>query len=178
MLATTGYVGLASKALFQMFSFDRRNLGPHGIRIKISHCGICHSDIHQARDEWADRCSRWCPATNLSDGCSGLTRRQAVPSRGNCQRRLPRRFVRACGPCREGLEQYCETGMLLTYSVRDKKGRIMQGGYSRQIVVDENYVLRIPHTLSPAGAAPLLCAGIMTYSPSVIGASGNITSSP
>jgi len=72
---------------------------------------------------------------------------------------------RTCGPCREGLEQYCEAGMLLTYSARDKEGRITQGGYSSQIVVDENYVLRIPAVLSSAGAAPLLCAGITTYSP-------------
>jgi uncharacterized zinc-type alcohol dehydrogenase-like protein len=72
---------------------------------------------------------------------------------------------RTCGACREGLEQYCETGMVLTYSGRDKHGQITQGGYSTQIVVDENYVLRIPRTLSTAGSAPLLCAGITTYSP-------------
>jgi uncharacterized zinc-type alcohol dehydrogenase-like protein len=72
---------------------------------------------------------------------------------------------RTCAACREGLEQYCETGMLLTYSGRDKNGQTTQGGYSTQIVVDEQYVLRIPATLSPAGAAPLLCAGITTYSP-------------
>ncbi len=72
---------------------------------------------------------------------------------------------RTCAACREGLEQYCETGMVLTYSGRDKGGRPTQGGYSAQIVVDESYVLRIPSALSPAGAAPLLCAGITTYSP-------------
>jgi uncharacterized zinc-type alcohol dehydrogenase-like protein len=72
---------------------------------------------------------------------------------------------RTCAACREGLEQYCETGMLLTYSAKDKNGQLTQGGYSTKIVVDENYVLRIPPALSPAGAAPLLCAGITTYSP-------------
>jgi uncharacterized zinc-type alcohol dehydrogenase-like protein len=72
---------------------------------------------------------------------------------------------RTCPVCREGLEQYCETGMLLTYSGRDKDGKPTQGGYSTQIVVDENYVLRIPSALSPSGAAPLLCAGVTTYSP-------------
>jgi len=72
---------------------------------------------------------------------------------------------RTCTACREGLEQYCDTGMLLTYNGRDKDGQPTQGGYSTQIVVDENYVLRIPPGLSPDGAAPLLCAGITTYSP-------------
>ena len=72
---------------------------------------------------------------------------------------------RTCAACREGSEQYCEAGMLLTYSGRDKDGQPTQGGYSTQIVVDEDYVLRIPSVLSPAGAAPLLCAGITTYSP-------------
>ncbi len=72
---------------------------------------------------------------------------------------------RTCPACREGLEQYCEVGMLLTYSGRDKDGQPTQGGYSTQIVVDEQYVLRIPSALSPAGAAPLLCAGVTTYSP-------------
>ncbi len=72
---------------------------------------------------------------------------------------------RTCPACREGLEQYCEAGMLLTYSGRDKDGQPTQGGYSTQIVVDEQYVLRIPSALSPAGAAPLLCAGVTTYSP-------------
>ncbi|MDH5642480.1 MAG: NAD(P)-dependent alcohol dehydrogenase, partial [Nitrospira sp.] len=72
---------------------------------------------------------------------------------------------RTCTACREGLEQYCETGMLLTYSGRDHDGRITQGGYSTHLVVDEHYALRIPDGLSSAGAAPLLCAGITTYSP-------------
>jgi uncharacterized zinc-type alcohol dehydrogenase-like protein len=72
---------------------------------------------------------------------------------------------RTCPACREGVEQYCEAGMLLTYSGRDKAGQITQGGYSTQIVVDEQYALRIPDALSAAGAAPLLCAGITTYSP-------------
>jgi uncharacterized zinc-type alcohol dehydrogenase-like protein len=70
-----------------------------------------------------------------------------------------------CAACREGSEQYCEAGMLLTYNGRDKDGQPTQGGYSTQIVVDEHYVLRIPASLSSAGAAPLLCAGITTYSP-------------
>jgi uncharacterized zinc-type alcohol dehydrogenase-like protein len=72
---------------------------------------------------------------------------------------------RTCTACREGLEQYCDGGTLWTYSGQDKTGLVTQGGYSAQIVVDENYVLRIPSALSPAGAAPLLCAGITTYSP-------------
>ncbi|HEX5549569.1 MAG TPA: NAD(P)-dependent alcohol dehydrogenase, partial [Nitrospira sp.] len=72
---------------------------------------------------------------------------------------------RTCSACREGLEQYCDAGMVLTYSSRDKNGTVTQGGYSTQIVVDERYALKMPAALSPAGSAPLLCAGITTYSP-------------
>ncbi len=166
MLPTTGYAALTAKAPLQPFSFDRRDLGPHDVLIKISHCGICHSDIHQARDEWGGSIFPMVPGHEIvgtvSRIGSAVKRFRIGETTGvGC-------FVdscRACGACREGLEQYCEAGMLLTYNARDKEGRIMQGGYSTQIVVDENYVLRIPTGLSRAGAAPLLCAGITTYSP-------------
>jgi len=166
VLPTKSYAAMSAKAPLQPFIFDRREVGPHDVAIKITHCGICHSDIHQARNEWGGSIFPMVPGHEIVGTVthigSQVKRFKAGDRAGvGC-------FVdscRACGPCREGLEQYCEAGMLLTYSARDKEGRITQGGYSSQIVVDEHYVLRIPSSLSPAGAAPLLCAGITTYSP-------------
>ena len=166
MLPTTGYAALTAKAALQPFSFTRRDVGPHDVLITITHCGICHSDIHQARDEWGGSMFPMVPGHEIVGTISRVgamvTRFHLGETAGvGC-------FVdscRTCPACREGSEQYCEAGMLLTYSGRDKDGQVTQGGYSTQIVVNENYVLRIPATLSPAGAAPLLCAGITTYSP-------------
>ncbi|NOT96846.1 MAG: NAD(P)-dependent alcohol dehydrogenase [Nitrospira sp.] len=166
MLPTTGYAALTAKAALQPFSFTRRDVGPHDVLIAITHCGICHSDIHQARDEWGGSIFPMVPGHEIVGRIlrigSMVTRFHVGETAGvGC-------FVdscRTCPACREGSEQYCEAGMLLTYSGRDKDGQVTQGGYSTQIVVNENYVLRIPATLSPAGAAPLLCAGITTYSP-------------
>jgi uncharacterized zinc-type alcohol dehydrogenase-like protein len=166
MLPTKGYAALSAKAALQPYSFERRDVGPHDVLIKITHCGICHSDIHQARDEWGGSIFPMVPGheivgTIVQVGNAAMRFRVGETAGVGC-------FVdscRTCGPCREGLEQYCDAGMLLTYSARDRNGQLTQGGYSTQIVVDEKYVLRIPPPLSPAGAAPLLCAGITTYSP-------------
>ena len=166
MLPTNGYAAMTAKAALQPFSFTRRDVGPHDVLIAITHCGICHSDIHQARDEWGGSIFPMVPGHEIVGRVaqigSSVTRFHVGETAGvGC-------FVdscRTCPACREGQEQYCEAGMLLTYSGRDKNGQPTQGGYSTQIVVAEQYVLRIPSILSPAGAAPLLCAGVTTYSP-------------
>lgn len=166
MLPTKGYAALTAKAPLTPFSFDRRDVGPKDIRISITHCGICHSDIHQARDEWGGSLFPMVPGheiigTVAQVGAEVKTFRVGDRAGVGC-------FVdscRTCPACREGLEQYCDAGMVLTYSGRDKSGQLTQGGYSSQIVVDAQYALRIPAALSSAGAAPLLCAGITTYSP-------------
>ncbi|MGQ0694351.1 MAG: NAD(P)-dependent alcohol dehydrogenase [Nitrospiraceae bacterium] len=166
MFPTKGYAAMTAKATLQPFSFERRDVGIHDVLIKVTHCGICHSDIHQARDEWGGSLFPMVPGHEIIGaitqiGKSVRTFRVGETVGVGC-------FVdscRKCAACREGLEQYCEAGMVLTYNGRDKNGQVTQGGYSTQIVVDENYVLRIPQPLSPAGAAPLLCAGITTYSP-------------
>lgn len=166
MLATKGYAAMAAKERLQPFSFERRDVGPHDVLITISHCGICHSDIHQARNEWGISLFPMVPGHEIIGtveqvGTSVSTFQVGDRAGVGC-------FVdscRICTACREGLEQYCEGGALWTYSGQDRAGRITQGGYSSQIVVDAQYVLRIPSALSPAGAAPLLCAGITTYSP-------------
>ena len=166
MLPTKGYAAAAAKSPLQPFSFERRDVGAHDVLIRISHCGICHSDIHQARDEWGGSLFPMVPGHEIIGTVTQVG--QSVRAFQVGETAGVGCFVdscRTCRACREGLEQYCETGMVLTYSGRDKNGQLTQGGYSTQIVVDENYVLRIPRTLSPAAAAPLLCAGITTYSP-------------
>ena len=166
MLSTQGYAAMTAKAALQSFVFERRDVGPHDVLITITHCGVCHSDIHQARDEWGGSIFPMVPGHEIVGRVTRV---------GNEVKKFHLDetagvgcFVdscRTCPACREGLEQYCECGMLLTYNGRDRDGQPTHGGYSTQIVVDENYLLRIPPTLSPAGAAPLLCAGITTYSP-------------
>src|SRR6266852_4898434 len=166
MLSTQGYAAMTAKTALQSFSFERRDVGPQDVLITITHCGICHSDIHQARDEWGGSIFPMVPGHEIV--CTVTQVGSAVKTFKVGERAGVGCFVdscRTCAACREGLEQYCEAGMLLTYSGRDKDGQPTQGGYSTQIVVDEHYVLRIPSALSPAGAAPLLCAGITTYSP-------------
>ena len=166
MLSIQGYAAMTAGAALQPFLFTRRDVGPHDVLITITHCGICHSDIHQARDEWGGSIFPMVPGHEIVGTVtqigSAVTQFHVGETAGvGC-------FVdscRTCRACREGLEQYCEAGMLLTYNGRDKDGQPTQGGYSTQIVADENYVLRVPPALSPAGAAPLLCAGITTYSP-------------
>jgi len=166
MLPTKGYAAMTAKAALQPFSFTRRDVGPHDVLIAITHCGICHSDIHQARDEWGGSIFPMVPGheivgTVTQAGSAVKTFKVGERVGVGC-------FIdscRTCPACREGSEQYCEAGMLFTYSGRDKNGLPTQGGYSAQIVVNEQYVLRIPAALTAAGAAPLLCAGITTYSP-------------
>lgn len=166
MLPTNGYAALTAKAALRPFSFERREVGDHDVLITITHCGICHSDIHQARDEWGGSLFPMVPGHEIVGTVARIG--AAVTTFRTNDRVGVGCFVdscRTCSACREGLEQYCDSGMVLTYSGRDKNGHTTQGGYSNQIVVDEHYVLRIPSSLSPAGAAPLLCAGITTYSP-------------
>ena len=166
MLLTQGYAAITARAALQPFEFERRDVGPHDLLIAITHCGICHSDIHQARDEWGGSIFPMVPGHEIVGTVTRVG--SAVKQFHVGETAGVGCFVdscRICPACREGLEQYCEAGMLLTYSGKDKSGQTTQGGYSTQIVVDENYVLRVPSTLSPAGAAPLLCAGITTYSP-------------
>ena len=145
----------------------RRALGPNDVAIEILYCGICHSDIHQARDEWGGAIFPMVPGHEIAGRVTavGAKVRKFKPGDlagvgclvDSC---------RACASCEEGLEQFCERGNTLTYNARDKSGEITYGGYSDHIVVDERFVLKITHPESQlASVAPLLCAGITTYSP-------------
>lgn len=148
----------------------RRSPLPRDVQIEILFCGVCHSDLHQVRDEWADVMPTVYPCV---PGHEIVGRVVKVGSAAKKFREGDIAAVgclvdscRACTNCRAGEEQYCEPGFTLTYNFPDTiLGGVTYGGYSDSIVVDEAYVLRVPDGLDPAGAAPLLCAGITTYSP-------------
>ncbi|MDQ6846268.1 MAG: NAD(P)-dependent alcohol dehydrogenase [Candidatus Dormibacteraeota bacterium] len=167
MIPTRGYAATDPKAPLRLFDFERRDPRPHDVLIDILHCGVCHSDIHQARDEWGGSIFPMVPGheivgTVASVG-SDVSRWRVGETVGVGV------FVDSCGTCEAclaGEEQYCLEGMTVTYNGLERDGRTpTYGGYSERIVVDENYVLRIPAGIPLDAAAPLLCAGITTYSP-------------
>ncbi len=152
------------------FTIPRRSPRPQDVHIEILFCGVCHSDLHQVRNEWQAVMPTVYP---LVPGHEIVGR---VVKAGSGVKRFKEGDLaavgcmvdscRTCASCRDGEEQYCENGMTLTYNSEDKiLGGVTYGGYSDAIVVDEAYVLRVSEKLDPAGTAPLLCAGITTYSP-------------
>src|SRR6202165_727040 len=167
MLRTRGYAALGPTSPLAPWVFDRREPGPHDIVVDISHCGVCHSDIHQSRDEWGGAIFPMAPGHEIVGTVSRVGSDVRTWQLGDlvgvgvfvdsCRR---------CEACLAGEEQYCEIGMSTTYNGHEQDGTTpTYGGYSERIVVDENYVLRIPNGMSLAATAPLLCAGITTYSP-------------
>src|SRR5438445_4980811 len=167
MLPTRGYATKGPTSILEPFSFERREPGPHDVLIEIFYCGICHSDIHQARDEWGGSIYPMVPGHEIVGRVTRVgfqVKRFKVGELAGvgC-------FVdscRGCASCKEGLEQYCEVHLVLTYNGTEKDEKTpTYGGYSSQIVVDENYTLKISPKLPLANIAHLLCAGITTYSP-------------
>ena len=162
-----GYAAHQAKAPLNPYSFERREPHNHDVVIDIQYCGICHTDIHQVRDEWGASTFPMVPGHEITGIVlqvgPKVTRYKAGDRVGvGC-------FVdscRKCGPCSKNLEQYCVEGMTTTYNGIERDGNTRtQGGYSNKIVVDENYVLRVPGNLPLDKAAPLLCAGVTLYSP-------------
>ncbi|HZI17683.1 MAG TPA: NAD(P)-dependent alcohol dehydrogenase [Pyrinomonadaceae bacterium] len=167
MLQTRGYATSGPTAELVPFDFERREVGAKDVLIEILYCGVCHSDIHQARNEWDNSIYPMVPGHEVvgrvREVGAEVTRFKEGDLAGvGC-------FVdscRRCESCREGEEQFCETHLVSTYNGTEADQQTpTYGGYSSQIVVDEGYTLRIPDGLDPAAAAPLLCAGITTYSP-------------
>jgi alcohol dehydrogenase (NADP+) len=167
MLPTRGYAAMAVGSPMEPFNFSRRDVGPHDVLIQIRYCGICHSDLHQVRDEWGGSQFPLVPGHEIVGTVTQIG--SAVTAFHDDDTVGVGCFVdscRECLPCRQGLEQYCERHCVFTYNGTEKDGHTpTYGGYSNQIVIDERYVLRIPERLAPECAAPLLCAGITTYSP-------------
>jgi len=167
MLPTKSYAAFDSKSPLRSYAFDRRDPRPHDVQIGIDFCGVCHSDIHQVRDEWSGSKYPMVPGHEIVGHViavgSAVTKHKVGDKVGvGC-------FVdscRECDMCKAGQEQFCEKGMTGTYNAVERDGVTpTQGGYSTQIVVDESYVLRVPNGLALDRVAPLLCAGITTYSP-------------
>lgn len=162
-----GIAAFDSKSDLSPFRFERRNPRADDVVIDIKYCGICHSDIHQARNEWGGSRYPMVPGHEITGLVSAVG--AAVKNFRIGDRVGVGCFVdscRACVSCDAGLEQYCEQGMTGTYNSVERDGSgATQGGYSTKIVVHKDYVLRIPENLALAAAAPLLCAGITLYSP-------------
>jgi uncharacterized zinc-type alcohol dehydrogenase-like protein len=161
-----GGVPAAGKLLAPM-TIERREPGPRDVVLESLFCGVCHSDIHQDRDEWSGGLFPMVPGHEIIGRVARLGRDVSKFKVGDLAGvGCLVDSCRACAPCTGSLEQFCEKGPALTYNgtEMDRKAPTF-GGYSTQIVVDERYALRIPAGLDPAAAAPLLCAGITTYSP-------------
>ncbi len=167
MLVCTGFAAADAKSPLTPFSFNRRDVGEFDVEIDITYCGVCHSDLHFARDEWHFTQYPAVPGHEIvghvkSVGPGVKSHKVGDLVGVGCMVDS----CRTCASCREGLENYCETGQVGTYGgFETTLNEPTKGGYSSKIVVDENFVLRIPPNLDPAAAAPLLCAGITLYSP-------------
>ncbi|MEU6529648.1 NAD(P)-dependent alcohol dehydrogenase [Streptomyces sp. NPDC046928] len=166
MTTVAAYAAPAAKAPLERTTIERREVGAHDVLIDIRFAGICHSDIHQAREGWGEAIFPMVPGHEIagvvSEVGSGVTRFQVGDRVGvGCMVDS----CRECENCAAGLEQYCLEGNTGTYNAIGRDGEPTYGGYSEKIVVDENFVVRVPDGLALDVAAPLLCAGITTYSP-------------
>jgi alcohol dehydrogenase (NADP+) len=169
---TRAYATKAADAPLAPFSIERREPRAHDVAIAIAYCGVCHSDLHQARNEWNSSLYPMVPGHEIVGRVTGVGAgvtafKPGDPVGVGCMIDS----CRTCTACKEGLEQYCERGFTGTYNAYERRARkedpkiLAFGGYSEAIVVDEAFVLRIPPKVDLARAAPLLCAGITTYSP-------------
>jgi uncharacterized zinc-type alcohol dehydrogenase-like protein len=169
MIPVNSYAAMSSNTPLEAYNFERRAVGPDDVQIDILFCGVCHSDLHQVKNEWGGSQYPMVPGHEivgkvLSVG-SNVTKFKVGDLAGvgvmvdSCK---------TCKTCAQDLEQYCEEGFVGTYNNKERNSdNITMGGYSTKIVVDEYYTFKISPTLPLAAVAPLLCAGITTYSPLV-----------
>jgi len=166
MTSTPAYAAQTKDSPVAPFSIERRAVGPHDVQIEILYSGICHSDIHQVRDEWGGSIYPMVPGHEIVGRITQIgseVKNFVVGELAGigC-------FVDSCRTCPSCLahqEQHCDNHVVGTYNSLDKEGHPTYGGYSTQIVVDEKYTLHVSDKLPLEGVAPLLCAGITTYSP-------------
>lgn len=167
MPASKGYAAQSKSTPLAPYAFTRREPLPSDIVVELLYCGVCHSDLHMARNEWGNAIYPMVPGHEIVG---------TVTSVGSAVTKFKVGDIaaigvlvdscRTCSKCEKGEEQYCLNGMTLTYAVPDRvDGSITMGGYSSNYVVDERYAHTVPANLDLAGVAPLLCAGITTYSP-------------
>ena len=166
-MQSKGYAVLEASKPLVPFTFTRRELRPADVAVAIEYAGICHSDIHQAREEWGPAIFPMVPGHEIAGVVSAIG--SAVTKFKVGDRIGVGVFIdscRQCSSCKAGLEQYCTQGMTGTYNGYERDGKtVAQGGYSDSFVVDQDYAVTIPSNLDMAGVAPLLCAGITLYSP-------------
>ncbi len=164
---TLGYAAQSNTSPLAPFRFERRTPGANDVQIEILYCGVCHSDLHTARNEWAGTTYPVVPGHEIVGRVTHVGEKVSKFKVGDLA--AVGCLVYSCGiceSCKAGLEQYCYTELGGTYNSPDKiLGGMTYGGYSSQIVVDQGFVLKVSPKLDPAGTAPLLCAGITTYSP-------------
>lgn len=170
MKKTKAYAAASATSPLALDTIQRREPTDRDVQIEILYCGICHSDLHTVRDEWSSVMATTYPCvpgheivgkvTQVGSAVNGFKEGDLVGV--GCMVDSDQ----TCPHCQADVEQFCTSGAIFTYNSPDKHlGGVTYGGYSENIVVDENFVLRVPENLDPAGVAPLLCAGITTYSP-------------
>ena len=167
MTLTRGYAALEAKAALVPYEFKRRDLGPCDVGFTIEYAGICHSDIHQVREEWGTALFPMVPGHEIAGRVTHIGSKVSQFKIGD--RIGVGVFIdscRKCSNCLKGLQQYCLEGMTGTYNGYERNSQtIAFGGYSNYFVIEEGYAVHIPENLDLAGVAPLLCAGITLYSP-------------
>ncbi len=166
-LPAKGYAAQAAGSPLAPFAFARRSPGPYDVHFEIRYCGVCHSDLHQVRDEWGRAIFPMVPGHEIVGKVIAVGEAVKKFSPGDLVAvGCLVDSCRECENCKQGLEQYCTNGPVGTYNSYERDGKTpTYGGYSNQIVVDQDFVLRVPTNLPLEGVAPLLCAGITTYSP-------------
>ena len=162
-----GIAAMAASAPLVPFEFERRELGARDVALNVSYAGICHSDIHQAREEWGPSLFPMVPGHEI---VGIVTEVGAAVDKFKVGDRIGIGvFIdscRTCAPCKAGLQQYCEAGMTGTYNGYERDGKTVAfGGYSDRFVIDQDYAVTVPDNLPLEGVAPLFCAGITLYSP-------------
>jgi alcohol dehydrogenase (NADP+) len=167
MTPAKAFAAYTSTTPLAPFNFERRDLKESDVAFDILYCGVCHSDIHQARNEWGGSIYPMVPGHEIVGTVSAIGNRVSKYKVGDLVAvGCLVDSCRDCDSCKEGLEQYCQNGAVGTYNSYEKDGITpTYGGYSDKIVVHEDFVLRVPSSLPIEGVAPLLCAGITTYSP-------------
>lgn len=166
MIPAKGYASQNPEADLAPWNFQIREVGPHDVQIRIMYCGVCHTDLHQMKNDWFPGIFPMVPGHEIVG--------EVVKTGGHVKKFQPGdragvgTMVDTCGSCHDctnGHEQFCSEGAVWTYNSMGKDGHPTYGGYANTIVVNENFAFQVSKTLDPAGVGPLLCAGITTYSP-------------
>ncbi len=166
MTAVKAYATQSPTSKLTPLSIDRREVGDNDVQVDILYSGVCHSDIHQVRDEWGESMYPMVPGHEIFGRVLKVGKNVKKFKAGDLAAVGVVDSCRHCKQCNNHLEQYCDEGMTGTYNAYERNSKnVTMGGYSTQIVTDERFVYTVSPKLDAKGVAPLLCAGITTYSP-------------